>query len=83
MVRLTLHLSFTVPISYKENLSDIVLETIRIVKEAKGYHILVIIADGQVTNAKSTSAAIVAASFYPMYNFVTSLTTRKRFNFQF
>jgi hypothetical protein len=40
---------------------------IDIVKTTKSYHILVIIADGQVDNVRDTSDAIVEASNYPLY----------------
>jgi uncharacterized paraquat-inducible protein A len=43
------------------------LEAIRIVSQTKSYHILLIIADGQVSNVKVTANAIVEASNYPMY----------------
>jgi len=53
--------------------APVIREAIRIVKQAKAYHILVIIADGQVTNdseyckaESETRAAIVEASNYPL-----------------
>lgn len=42
------------------------LEAIEIVKQEKGYHILIIIADGQVSNITETANAIVEASHYPI-----------------
>jgi len=42
------------------------LEAINIIKAARSYHILVIIADGQVNNIKETADAIVEASSYPL-----------------
>jgi len=41
-------------------------EAIKIVTVQKSYHILVIIADGQVDNQRDTAAAIVEASTYPL-----------------
>lgn len=39
---------------------------INIVTQTKAYHILVIIADGQVDDVKATTDAIVEASNYPL-----------------
>jgi len=46
--------------------APIIREAISIVQKTQGYHILVIIADGQVDNVRDTIAAIVEASNYPL-----------------
>jgi E3 ubiquitin-protein ligase RGLG len=48
------------------NFAPIIYEAIRQVRTTRSYHILVIIADGQVTNEKETAAAIVEASKYAL-----------------
>jgi len=46
--------------------APLIRQTIEIVKGEQGYHILIIIADGQVTSVKETVDAIVEASKYPI-----------------
>lgn len=48
------------------NFGPLIREAIRIVRQTREYHILLIIADGQVTDEKDTVAAIVEASNYAL-----------------
>jgi len=59
-------ISPNVNLSGPTSFAPIINEAIEIVKSSKAYHILVIIADGQVTNIKETNDAIVAATNYPL-----------------
>jgi E3 ubiquitin-protein ligase RGLG len=59
---ITPHVQLSGPTSF----APIINEAIRIVKHSREYHILVIVADGQVTSARETVAAIVEASKYPL-----------------
>jgi len=80
------------------NFAPIIYQTINLVKNGGGFHILVIIADGQVTNEQETINAIVECSSYPisiivigvgdgpwgmMNEFDDGLPQRKFDNFQF
>lgn len=56
----------TVKLSGPTNFAPVIKETIRTVERESGYHILVIIADGQVTNVDQTRQAIVEASNWPI-----------------
>jgi len=59
----------TVKFSGPTSFAPVIREAIRIVQEERSYHILVIIADGQVTDASptgETAQAIIEASKYPL-----------------
>jgi len=87
-----------VQLSGPTNFAPLIYEAINIVKTAKDFHLLVIVADGLVTSEKETANAIVEASKYPlaivmvgvgdgpfdlMKDFDDNLPTRKFDNFQF
>jgi len=55
-----------VDLSGPTSFAPIIKEAIRIVQKTRSYHILVIIADGQVTNTQETINAIVECSNYPI-----------------
>jgi len=59
---ITPHVQLAGPTSF----APVIREAISLVKKERSYHILVIVADGQVTNEKETVDAIVEASKYPL-----------------
>ncbi|KAF0694977.1 Aste57867_14165 [Aphanomyces stellatus] len=54
----------SIQLSGPTNFAPVIRETIDIVKRTREYHILVIVADGQVSNERETRDAIVEASNY-------------------
>jgi len=55
-----------VQLSGPTSFAPLIREAISIVSQKKSYHILIIIADGQVENVKDTTEAIIEASKYPL-----------------
>jgi len=87
-----------IQLSGPTNFAPLIRETIKIVKKTRQYHVLLIIADGQVNNKQTTIDAIVEASNYPisiilvgvgdgpwdmMEEFDDEIPQRKFDNFQF
>ncbi|EPB80206.1 Copine [Ancylostoma ceylanicum] len=56
----------TVDLSGPTNFAPLIYQAMEICQSSNDYHILVIIADGQVTNERATRRAIVQACQYPL-----------------
>ncbi|CAD6192144.1 unnamed protein product [Caenorhabditis auriculariae] len=56
----------TVALSGPTNFAPLIYQAMEICQKSRDYHILVIIADGQVTNEKATRRAIVQACQHPL-----------------